>query len=292
MKVGRNEPCPCGSGKKYKHCCNDVIADALQSIMPPELPKNRLYAQIVDLERRKQIVTTNDVLFNQLRRDCPRIAETFDRVCAQDFEILNQEVCHFVVTLAQVMISLQRTNGLRGDTYITYLTLLSNTAQTIIAAIELTRRGFRLQPGILIRSAVESVSTVCHVVMHPDDLQKIKRGKKKSFLSTILSSAKKVFPPIGHLYGLLSANFVHVGSFHSSMDNFVSIQEYQVGEEALEFNLNVLRFAVWSINVVTELAFFESLVGHRYFRRSENGVVFCPSPEERKHMKQFLSIGT
>ena len=21
MKIGRNEPCPCGSGKKYKHCC-------------------------------------------------------------------------------------------------------------------------------------------------------------------------------------------------------------------------------------------------------------------------------
>jgi hypothetical protein len=21
MQVGRNEPCPCGSGKKYKHCC-------------------------------------------------------------------------------------------------------------------------------------------------------------------------------------------------------------------------------------------------------------------------------
>ena len=20
-KLGRNEPCPCGSGKKYKHCC-------------------------------------------------------------------------------------------------------------------------------------------------------------------------------------------------------------------------------------------------------------------------------
>lgn len=23
-KVGRNEPCPCGSGKKYKHCCGNV----------------------------------------------------------------------------------------------------------------------------------------------------------------------------------------------------------------------------------------------------------------------------
>lgn len=21
MHVGRNEPCPCGSGRKYKHCC-------------------------------------------------------------------------------------------------------------------------------------------------------------------------------------------------------------------------------------------------------------------------------
>jgi hypothetical protein len=21
MKTGRNDPCPCGSGKKYKHCC-------------------------------------------------------------------------------------------------------------------------------------------------------------------------------------------------------------------------------------------------------------------------------
>ncbi|WP_421315948.1 SEC-C metal-binding domain-containing protein [Aeromonas veronii] len=21
LKIGRNEPCPCGSGKKYKQCC-------------------------------------------------------------------------------------------------------------------------------------------------------------------------------------------------------------------------------------------------------------------------------
>lgn len=24
-KIGRNDPCPCGSGKKYKKCCIDVI---------------------------------------------------------------------------------------------------------------------------------------------------------------------------------------------------------------------------------------------------------------------------
>ncbi|MDX1503354.1 MAG: SEC-C metal-binding domain-containing protein [Thermoanaerobaculia bacterium] len=25
-KVGRNEPCPCGSGKKYKKCCGAPAA--------------------------------------------------------------------------------------------------------------------------------------------------------------------------------------------------------------------------------------------------------------------------
>jgi len=38
MKIGRNDPCPCGSGKKYKKCClikrkqplNEKIADVIQ----------------------------------------------------------------------------------------------------------------------------------------------------------------------------------------------------------------------------------------------------------------------
>ena len=28
MKTGRNAPCPCGSGKKYKHCCLKASAEA------------------------------------------------------------------------------------------------------------------------------------------------------------------------------------------------------------------------------------------------------------------------
>ena len=26
-KVGRNEPCPCGSGKKFKNCCGKITND-------------------------------------------------------------------------------------------------------------------------------------------------------------------------------------------------------------------------------------------------------------------------
>jgi uncharacterized protein YecA (UPF0149 family) len=24
-RIGRNDPCPCGSGKKFKHCCLDKM---------------------------------------------------------------------------------------------------------------------------------------------------------------------------------------------------------------------------------------------------------------------------
>lgn len=32
MSVGRNEPCPCGSGKKYKHCCAGKAQHSVQSM--------------------------------------------------------------------------------------------------------------------------------------------------------------------------------------------------------------------------------------------------------------------
>ena len=35
MKPGRNDPCPCGSGKKYKHCC--LNAGTARLPRPPTL---------------------------------------------------------------------------------------------------------------------------------------------------------------------------------------------------------------------------------------------------------------
>jgi len=31
-KIGRNEPCPCGSGKKYKHCCLPGYAPSIDHV--------------------------------------------------------------------------------------------------------------------------------------------------------------------------------------------------------------------------------------------------------------------
>ena len=40
MKLGRNDPCSCGSGKKYKHCCLNAVS--VQAAAPADLTWRRL----------------------------------------------------------------------------------------------------------------------------------------------------------------------------------------------------------------------------------------------------------
>lgn len=44
MKPGRNDPCPCGSGRKYKHCCGKAESNAnpLFRLLPPDAPSRRM----------------------------------------------------------------------------------------------------------------------------------------------------------------------------------------------------------------------------------------------------------
>jgi hypothetical protein len=37
VTISRNAPCPCGSGRKYKHCCGKTKTVSLQSIVEREL---------------------------------------------------------------------------------------------------------------------------------------------------------------------------------------------------------------------------------------------------------------
>ena len=46
MKPGRNDPCPCGSGKKYKHCC--LVAANISESAPADLVWRRLRALLPD----------------------------------------------------------------------------------------------------------------------------------------------------------------------------------------------------------------------------------------------------
>lgn len=48
MKVGRNDPCPCGSGKKYKHCC--YAKDSVKQEADPEVEVESAEAQSDEAE--------------------------------------------------------------------------------------------------------------------------------------------------------------------------------------------------------------------------------------------------
>jgi len=60
-KIGRNEPCPCGSGRKYKRCCLGKVTDlALITGTPPQAmpPRWPDHALLFDTETRISIRKT------------------------------------------------------------------------------------------------------------------------------------------------------------------------------------------------------------------------------------------
>ncbi len=50
-KIGRNQPCPCGSGKKYKHCCLSLVQNG-QPMAPAPGPSTSfsLRAEVAKLQ--------------------------------------------------------------------------------------------------------------------------------------------------------------------------------------------------------------------------------------------------
>jgi tetratricopeptide (TPR) repeat protein len=59
VKPGRNDPCPCGSGKKYKHCCEGKVAALPRSPSPAEInPLIALYnaGRYAELENRARLL--------------------------------------------------------------------------------------------------------------------------------------------------------------------------------------------------------------------------------------------
>ena len=86
-KIGRNDPCPCGSGKKYKKCCmtKDTWSDAKPDISqtPPEEQPGRRYPPA----RAAEIENAFRRAVNQLdRNEFEQAAKTFRSVLRLDHE--------------------------------------------------------------------------------------------------------------------------------------------------------------------------------------------------------------
>jgi hypothetical protein len=273
MKIGRNSPCPCGSGKKYKRCC----AERPQ----PGFDFKKIVGISVDPEEQQIMYVTNDILINQLRRDAPKIAESFDRLHDADLREMSNLLgsATFLLTGGFKEVC-QKNDELR----ITCAQLLFNAINSFIGATSLLRDGFYLQTSIMVRSILETLATVMHLLMTSADLERFKRNELE--LKTVIPSAKTIIPPFGHMYGMFSENFVHISTLHGKLH---PIGPYEETSEPLSANLTFLRFSIWLTYVVAELLFVDMIEGGKYWERIEPGKVeWRPSKETVEWQDKFL----
>ncbi|MFQ6015151.1 MAG: YecA family protein [Anaerolineae bacterium] len=57
MKVGRNDPCPCGSGKKYKHCCLKKEKEVHSHSVRMERADQTLFNKMTDFANNRRFTT-------------------------------------------------------------------------------------------------------------------------------------------------------------------------------------------------------------------------------------------
>jgi hypothetical protein len=68
-KTGRNDPCPCGSGKKYKHCCLKKEAEGKSEAMGRERSWDTMMDKLLDFSRearfQQEIQSAFDLFWNR-----------------------------------------------------------------------------------------------------------------------------------------------------------------------------------------------------------------------------------
>ena len=69
-KIGRNDPCPCGSGKKYKHCCLRKEATGKSEAMSRDRAWDTMVDKLLDFSRQPQFAreleSASDIYWNKV----------------------------------------------------------------------------------------------------------------------------------------------------------------------------------------------------------------------------------
>ncbi|SEQ91401.1 SEC-C motif-containing protein [Nitrosomonas sp. Nm51] len=89
-KVGRNDPCPCGSGKKYKKCCANVDADAevdTQERKSFDGAVPRALDWLTNKHRRAVKTALEELLFDNLSEDEYNALSALDQATWQSIHI-------------------------------------------------------------------------------------------------------------------------------------------------------------------------------------------------------------
>lgn len=68
-KIGRNDPCPCSSGKKYKKCCLASDEAAARAAQPPAVPAHRpsLASYVQEHDERDELTEASNAVVDMVQ---------------------------------------------------------------------------------------------------------------------------------------------------------------------------------------------------------------------------------
>jgi hypothetical protein len=244
----------------------------------PELPDNTS-SVFFDTQERLLLVFTDDMLINQLRRDCPQIATSFDALCHSDLVNLSRVFSKSCQVLAIGMRKRESKEFYRKTGMI-----LMNAPSSFVAAALLVRNAFVLQPRILVRGIVEQVATALHLMAIPSELPRLDNGTFES--TKAMSTADKMLPIFGRLYGFFSESFIHVGDLHT---NLQPVKVFKIRHPPLEMNLQFLGMAALLLDMADELFVYDCVSTPCYFTKvSHDAYRFEPSGETIAFMDALM----
>lgn len=254
----------------------------------PDLPPfDQIAGWFFDEEQRKLYIISKDTVINQLKRDGPKVAESFDQLFDATLQDLSAEFSRVAGSVVPALVAAVRSgDALRK----TCGELVGNANQTVMAAIELTRLGYRLQPCILLRNAVETISMAVYLFKNPGEHGRYLAGKVKS--QSTIGEASKVVPNLGQLWGMLSEQFAHVGPLYRNIH--LPVRYESSDDEAAKNNLMSIYTSFSVLEMAAELIFYDNIREHHYWKRitpQKYELDVSPEMEERlKEITERLSI--
>ncbi|RAL68840.1 hypothetical protein C1G86_1573 [Dehalococcoides mccartyi] len=241
-------------------------AEMIVRVQNPSIPPfDELAGVFLDDKEKRMIFTSNRMLINQLHRDGPAVAASFDEHLWSEIEALSPEYSR--ITSYANFGTLKAT---REGNNVCLLAgqLIGNALNNIAAATELIRLGYRLQPSVLLRPAIEWISMAGYLFIYPDTLGQFKAGKIKS-TDIMTTVGKEINPVIPKAWGFLSNDFVHVGNLHQRIQ---LPEKYESAEDAAaKTNLLGIHVTLMIASIVAELVFFDVAKPHEYWREVKPG---------------------
>ncbi|WIV20240.1 hypothetical protein QPK24_05955 [Paenibacillus polygoni] len=236
---------------------------------------------VVDNVNNQIRVYSNDMLQKRIQRDSNTIGKSFDKLCSDELVQMGE-----LFSKANYLISnaFFRANHKEDEMKVTSSKLLMNAASTIQAAVELLRIGYTLQPCMLLRSVIETISTVAYFMMEPGGHQVYLDGKLD--VNKTIKYGKQLIPNLGQLQGILSNHFVHISSLHSDLNGITKHIEIT---PPLRINLNMIKVCTWCLFVTSEVTFYDYFDDHKYWIKvAEGQYKFIQSDDDKKWMSEFF----